>query len=165
MGRVLGLLRANTSLAELLDADHWTARERNCQAEQIDVSSHSGAGFGQVVWRVATCKDAKEIKPSIRKMLTSENQEQRKVFQASSTLSARRVIPRAPHRRAGCLQEFPKFAIVQGAMSSVKATQLRPGMVVQHQGRLSTVFSVDHRTPGNKRGSMQIRTGTLERAS
>jgi elongation factor P len=51
-------------------------------------------------------------------------------------------------------------------MSTVKATQLRPGMVVQHEGQLFTVFSVDHRTPGNKRGSMQtklknLRTGTM----
>jgi len=46
-------------------------------------------------------------------------------------------------------------------MSSVKATQLRPGMVVQHEGQLYTVFSVDHRTPGNKRGSMQTRMKNL----
>jgi elongation factor P len=50
--------------------------------------------------------------------------------------------------------------------SSVKATQLRPGMVVRHEGQLYTVFSTEHRTPGNKRGSMQtkmknLRTGTL----
>jgi elongation factor P len=49
---------------------------------------------------------------------------------------------------------------------TVKATQLRPGMVIQHEGQLYTVFSVDHRTPGNKRGSMQtrmknLRTGTM----
>ena len=48
----------------------------------------------------------------------------------------------------------------------VKATQLRPGMVIQHQGDLFTVFSVEHRTPGNKRGSMQtkmrnLRTGAI----
>ncbi len=48
----------------------------------------------------------------------------------------------------------------------VKATQLRPGMVIQHEGQLFTVFSVDHRTPGNKRGSMQtklknLRTGVM----
>ncbi len=48
----------------------------------------------------------------------------------------------------------------------VKATQLRPGMVIQHQGDLYTVFSVEHRTPGNKRGSMQtkmrnLRTGAI----
>jgi elongation factor P len=51
-------------------------------------------------------------------------------------------------------------------MSSVKATQLRPGMVIQHEGQLFTIFSVDHRTPGNKRGSMQtsmrnLRTGAI----
>jgi len=48
----------------------------------------------------------------------------------------------------------------------VKATQLRPGMVIQHEGNLYTVFSVEHRTPGNKRGSMQtkmrnLRTGAI----
>jgi len=48
----------------------------------------------------------------------------------------------------------------------VKATQLRPGMIIQHQGDLFTVFSVEHRTPGNKRGSMQtklrnLRTGSI----
>jgi elongation factor P len=48
----------------------------------------------------------------------------------------------------------------------VKATQLRPGMVIQHEGDLYTVFSVEHRTPGNKRCSMQtkmrsLRTGAI----
>lgn len=48
----------------------------------------------------------------------------------------------------------------------VKATQLRPGMVIRHDGQLYTVFSVDHRTPGNKRGAMQtkmrnLRNGTI----
>jgi elongation factor P len=47
-------------------------------------------------------------------------------------------------------------------MSSVKATQLRPGMVIQHEGHLYTVFSTDHRTPGNKRGSMQTRLKNLK---
>src|ERR1700731_1991109 len=46
-------------------------------------------------------------------------------------------------------------------MSSVKATQLRPGMVIQHEGQLFTVFSTDHRTPGNKRGAMQTRLKKL----
>jgi elongation factor P len=49
----------------------------------------------------------------------------------------------------------------QKPMSSVKATQLRPGMVIQHEGQLFTIFSVDHRTPGNKRGSMQTRMRNL----
>ena len=48
----------------------------------------------------------------------------------------------------------------------VKATQLRPGMIIRHEGNLYAVFSVEHRTPGNKRGSMQtkmrnLRTGSL----
>src|SRR5260370_3994385 len=49
----------------------------------------------------------------------------------------------------------------QKIMSSVKATQLRPGMVIRHEGQLFTIFSVDHRTPGNKRGSMQTRMRSL----
>ena len=48
----------------------------------------------------------------------------------------------------------------------MKATQLRPGMIIRHDGGLFTVFSVEHRTPGNKRGSMQtkmrnLRTGSI----
>jgi elongation factor P len=35
-------------------------------------------------------------------------------------------------------------------------------MVIQHEGQLFTVFSVDHRTPGNKRGSMQTRMKNLK---
>jgi elongation factor P len=46
-------------------------------------------------------------------------------------------------------------------MSSVKATLLRPGMVIRHEGALYTVFSIEHRTPGNKRGSMQTRMKNL----
>jgi len=43
----------------------------------------------------------------------------------------------------------------------LKATQLRPGMTIQHEGALYSVFSVEHRTPGNKRGSMQTRLRNL----
>jgi elongation factor P len=48
----------------------------------------------------------------------------------------------------------------------VKATQLRPGMIIRHEGDLYTVHSVDHRTPGNKRGAMatkmrNLRTGSI----
>jgi elongation factor P len=51
-------------------------------------------------------------------------------------------------------------------MSTVKATLLRPGMVIRHEGELYTVFSTEHRTPGNKRGAMQtkmknLRTGAI----
>src|SRR2546426_1841740 len=71
---------------------------------------------------------------------------------------------------AARLLEFPKriweplAAAWSGShktMSSVKATQLRPGMVIQHEGQLFTVFSTEHRTPGNKRGSMQTRMKNL----
>ncbi|HXE89513.1 MAG TPA: elongation factor P [Terriglobales bacterium] len=48
----------------------------------------------------------------------------------------------------------------------VTATQLRPGMIVMHNKDLHAVFSVEHRTPGNKRGFIQaklrnLRTGSL----
>lgn len=43
----------------------------------------------------------------------------------------------------------------------VKATQLRPGMIIVYQGELFSVFSVEHRTPGNKRGSMQTKMRNL----
>jgi elongation factor P len=47
----------------------------------------------------------------------------------------------------------------------VKATQLRPGMIIRHQGDLYTIFSVDHRTPGNKRGAMQTKMRNLRSGS
>jgi elongation factor P len=47
----------------------------------------------------------------------------------------------------------------------VKATQLRPGMIIVHNGDLCTVFSVEHRTPGNKRGSMQTKLRNLRSGS
>ena len=48
----------------------------------------------------------------------------------------------------------------------VTATQLRPGMIVLHNQDLHAVFSVEHRTPGNKRGFIQaklrnLRTGAM----
>lgn len=39
----------------------------------------------------------------------------------------------------------------------VQATQFRPGMLIKFKGELFTVFSVSHRTPGNKRGFVQTR--------
>ena len=51
-------------------------------------------------------------------------------------------------------------------MSTLKATLLRAGMIIQHEGDLFSVYSVDHRTPGNKRAAMQtkmrnLRTGSM----
>jgi len=47
----------------------------------------------------------------------------------------------------------------------LKATQLRPGMIIVHEGQLYTVHSVDHRTPGNKRGAMATRMRSLRSGS
>ncbi|HEX6905305.1 MAG TPA: elongation factor P [Terriglobales bacterium] len=49
---------------------------------------------------------------------------------------------------------------------SIPATQLRPGMVIKHNNDLHTVFSVEHRTPGNLRAFIQaklrnLRTGAM----
>jgi elongation factor P len=48
----------------------------------------------------------------------------------------------------------------------MKATLMRAGMIIKHEGELFAVYSVDHRTPGNKRAAMQtkmrnLRTGTM----
>lgn len=40
---------------------------------------------------------------------------------------------------------------------NVQATQLRPGMVVRHNGDVCTVHKTEHRTPGNKRGFVQAK--------
>lgn len=47
----------------------------------------------------------------------------------------------------------------------LKATQLRPGMIIVHEGQLYTVHSVDHRTPGNKRGAMATKMRSLKSGS
>ena len=49
---------------------------------------------------------------------------------------------------------------------AIPATQLRPGMVIKHSNDLHTVFSVEHRTPGNLRAFIQaklrnLRTGAM----
>ncbi|HUA01233.1 MAG TPA: elongation factor P [Candidatus Aquilonibacter sp.] len=48
----------------------------------------------------------------------------------------------------------------------MKATLLRAGMIIKHEDDLYAVYSVDHRTPGNKRAAMQtkmrnLRTGSM----
>ena len=49
---------------------------------------------------------------------------------------------------------------------SIPATQMRPGMVIKHENNLCSVFSVEHRTPGNLRAFIQaklrnLRTGAI----
>ncbi|HXJ18059.1 MAG TPA: elongation factor P [Candidatus Polarisedimenticolia bacterium] len=43
----------------------------------------------------------------------------------------------------------------------LKATLLRTGMIIKHDGDLYVVYSVDHRTPGNKRAAMQTKMRNL----
>jgi elongation factor P len=43
----------------------------------------------------------------------------------------------------------------------IQATQLRPGMIVNHQNDLWRVMTVTHITPGNKRGHMQTKLRNL----
>jgi elongation factor P len=49
---------------------------------------------------------------------------------------------------------------------AIPATQLRPGMIIRHNNELCSVFSVEHRTPGNLRAFIQaklrnLRTGAM----
>ena len=49
---------------------------------------------------------------------------------------------------------------------AIPATQMRPGMIIKHNGELHSVFKVEHRTPGNLRAFIQaklrnVRTGSM----
>ncbi len=44
---------------------------------------------------------------------------------------------------------------------AIQATQLRPGMIIKHNNDLHSVFSVEHRTPGNLRAFIQARLRNL----
>jgi elongation factor P len=44
---------------------------------------------------------------------------------------------------------------------SIPATQLRPGMIIKHNNDLHSVFSVEHRTPGNLRAFIQAKLRNL----
>jgi elongation factor P len=43
----------------------------------------------------------------------------------------------------------------------ISATQLRPGMVIKHNGELHSIFKTEHRTPGNLRGFVQAKMRKL----
>jgi len=47
----------------------------------------------------------------------------------------------------------------------ISATQLRPGMVIKFNNELYSIFSVNHRTPGNLRGFVQVRMRSLRSGS
>jgi elongation factor P len=63
---------------------------------------------------------------------------------------------------------FQEHKRAEGERTSmaIPATQLRPGMVIKHNNDLHSVFSVEHRTPGNLRAFIQaklrnLRTGAM----
>src|SRR5690349_20657338 len=47
----------------------------------------------------------------------------------------------------------------------ISATQMRPGMVIKFNNDLFSIFSVNHRTPGNLRGFVQARMRNLRSGS
>jgi elongation factor P len=67
---------------------------------------------------------------------------------------------------------MPRFAATSQSKKeihpamAIPATQLRPGMVIKHNSDLHSVFTVEHRTPGNLRAFIQaklrnLRTGAM----
>jgi elongation factor P len=49
---------------------------------------------------------------------------------------------------------------------AIPATQMRPGMLIKHNDQIHSVFTVEHRTPGNLRAFIQaklrnVRTGAM----
>jgi len=45
---------------------------------------------------------------------------------------------------------------------AIPATQMRPGMIIRHNNELHSVFSVEHRTPGNLRAFIQAKLRSLK---
>jgi elongation factor P len=73
---------------------------------------------------------------------------------------ASRYNPYSSRDSAGKLQRIIREPVM------IKATLLRSGMIIKHEGDLYAIYSVDHRTPGNKRAAMQtkmrnLRTGAM----
>src|SRR5271165_6353300 len=72
-----------------------------------------------------------------------------------------RCLPIESAFRAGFLPRLEHSIVM-----AIPATQLRPGMVIKHNNDLHSVFSVEHRTPGNLRAFIQaklrnLRTGAM----
>src|SRR6202140_4201028 len=47
----------------------------------------------------------------------------------------------------------------------IASTQMRPGMVIKYNNELYSIFSVNHRTPGNLRGFVQAKMRSLRTGS
>jgi elongation factor P len=45
---------------------------------------------------------------------------------------------------------------------AIPATQLRPGMIIKHNDQLHSVFTVEHRTPGNLRAFIQAKLRNIK---
>src|SRR5580704_5617730 len=89
----------------------------------------------------------------------------REIFRDCSH-SARVLSWKASTRSCGRLSQTKRSN--EGVIESmaIPATQLRPGMVIKHNNDLHSVFSVEHRTPGNLRAFIQaklrnLRTGAM----
>jgi elongation factor P len=54
-----------------------------------------------------------------------------------------------------------RFAKIEGQTPMIQATQLRPGMIIEFNGELYSIFRTEHRTPGNLRGFVQARMRNL----
>jgi elongation factor P len=46
-------------------------------------------------------------------------------------------------------------------LKMISATQLRPGMVIKFNNELYSIFKMEHRTPGNLRGFVQVKMRSL----
>ena len=46
---------------------------------------------------------------------------------------------------------------------AIPATQLRPGMVIKFNNDLFSIFKMEHRTPGNLRGFVQVKIDSQPR--
>ena len=58
------------------------------------------------------------------------------------------------------------FCYTEVSLFMISATQLRPGMVIKFNNDLFSIFKMEHRTPGNLRGFVQVkmrnfRTGSM----
>ena len=99
-----------------------------------------------------------------RKMTTRESE------QNTASLRYNRRVPgisaRMPDKPARQFSIQLNPAQIRGFSMSIPATQMRPGMIIKHNNDLHTVFSVEHRTPGNFRAFIQaklrnVRTGAM----
>src|SRR5258707_44871 len=49
------------------------------------------------------------------------------------------------------------FCYTNNSPHMIAATQVRPGMVIKWNNELYTIFKMEHRTPGNLRGFVQVK--------